>query len=355
MRRVLTVTAAVFAVAALAQPRAAAVQVTATETPTIDQLISLKRAGSAAISPNGQWVAYTVRDTNWDENAYHTEIWLADAKSGELRQLTSHAKKSSTSPTWSPDSTKLAFATDRDDKRQIYVIDPRGGEARKLTSVEEGVGGFAWAPDGKSIAFTSDRAEDRRRQGSRKEVRRLRRHRRGLPDVAPLGLRHRDARRRGGSRAARSPSASSAGRPTARRSPSITASTPPNTSGATADISVVTVADGKVRPLVTQAGADTGPVWSPDGSKIAFGSAMTQAVLVPQQRASPSSRRPAAASRTSPPPSTRIRRSSDWTPRRALLQRVAAAPGRFSTASIRRPGGEEVHARRSSGSARASA
>ena len=156
-------------------------------TPTIDELISLKRAGSAAISPNGQWVAYTVRDTNWDENAYHTEIWLADAKSGELRQLTSHAKKSSTSPTWSPDSSKLAFATDRDDKRQIYLIDPRGGEARKLTSAEEGVGGFAWAPDGKSLAFTSDRPEDRRRQGSREEVRRLRRLRRGLPDVAPLG------------------------------------------------------------------------------------------------------------------------------------------------------------------------
>jgi len=155
MRRVAAVTAAVFVLAALAQPRTAAVQLTATGTPTIDELISLKRAGSATISPNAQWVAYTVRDTNWDENAYHTEIWLADVKSGELRQLTSHAKKSSTSPTWAPDSSMLAFATDRDDKRQVYLIDPRGGEARKLTAVEEGVGGFAFAPHGKSLAFTS--------------------------------------------------------------------------------------------------------------------------------------------------------------------------------------------------------
>src|SRR5436190_23323040 len=141
------------------QPSSSAAAAKATGTPTIDQLISLKRAGSPTISPNGQWVAYTVRDTNWDDNAYHTEIWLADAKSGELRQLTNHAKKSSTSPTWSPDGTRLAFATDRDEKRQIYVIDPRGGEARKLTSIEEGVGGFAWAPDGKSIAFTSTDAK----------------------------------------------------------------------------------------------------------------------------------------------------------------------------------------------------
>src|SRR6185295_14836041 len=130
-------------------------QTPAADIPTIDQLISLKRAGTPAISPNGQWVAYTVRDANWDENAYHTEIWLADVKSGEIRQLTSHPKKSSTSPAWSPDGTRLAFATDRDDKRQVYVIDPRGGEARKLTSVEEGIGSFAWSPDGKSIAYTS--------------------------------------------------------------------------------------------------------------------------------------------------------------------------------------------------------
>ena len=114
------------ALAALLVSTAAVAQ---SQAPTIDQLISLKRAGSPAISPDGQWVAYTVRDTNWDDNNYHTEIWLADVKTGELRQLTSNLKKSSTSPAWAPDSSKLAFATDRDDKRQIYLIDPRGGEA----------------------------------------------------------------------------------------------------------------------------------------------------------------------------------------------------------------------------------
>ena len=125
--------------------------------PTVDQLISLKRAGGPAISPDGQSVAYTVREANWDDNNYHTEVWLADVKTGVLRQLTSHPKKSSTAPAWAPDGSTLAFATDRDDKRQIYLIDPRGGEGRRLTSVDEGVGAFAWAPDGKSIAFATDR------------------------------------------------------------------------------------------------------------------------------------------------------------------------------------------------------
>ena len=93
-------------------------------TPTIDQLIALQRVGSPAISPNGAWIAYTVRETNWDDNSYHTEIWLADATTGETRQLTNDPKKSSTSPAWSPDSRLLAFATDRDEKRRSLNPQP---------------------------------------------------------------------------------------------------------------------------------------------------------------------------------------------------------------------------------------
>src|SRR5207249_8110190 len=115
---------------------------------------SLKRVGSPEISPDGRWVAYTVRQANWDENAYETQIWLADTQSAATRQLT-NSKKSSNAPAWSPDGSKLAFGSDRSDKRQIYLIDTRGGEAQPLTSSEEGVTNFAWSPDGARIAYTA--------------------------------------------------------------------------------------------------------------------------------------------------------------------------------------------------------
>jgi len=125
-----------------------------TKAPPVDQILSLKRAASPEISPDGRMVAYTVRDTNWDDNSYDTQIWIADVASGAVRQLT-NGRKSSQSPAWSPDGSRLAFISDRTDKRQIYVIDPRGGEGQPLTTAEDGVNSFAWSPDGKSIAYSA--------------------------------------------------------------------------------------------------------------------------------------------------------------------------------------------------------
>ena len=101
--------------------------------PSIDDLINLKRVGSPAIRPNGRHVAFTIRETNWDDNAYETEIWIGDAATGQSRQVT-NARKSSQQPAWSPDGAWLAFVSDRDGKRQIYRIALGGGEAERLTT-----------------------------------------------------------------------------------------------------------------------------------------------------------------------------------------------------------------------------
>src|SRR5262249_54849277 len=134
---------------------------TGAKVPTIDDLINLKRAGSPALSPDGKWVAYTLRETNWDDNLYKTEIWIADSQTGTVRQLTNSTSpaKSSSAPAWSPGGKRLAFASDRLEKRQIYLIDLNGGEAEKLTSGDDGVGSFKWSPDGRSIAFTATDAQ----------------------------------------------------------------------------------------------------------------------------------------------------------------------------------------------------
>ena len=122
---------------------------------SIDDLIALKRVtGTAALSPDGRRVAFAVREANWADNAYETEVWIADARTAaSARPLTSGAKSSS-QPAWSPDGTWVAFLSDRSDTRQLYRLSVEGGEAEALTSGTEGVTAFAWSHDGARIAYT---------------------------------------------------------------------------------------------------------------------------------------------------------------------------------------------------------
>src|SRR5450755_472005 len=101
------------------------------QTPSIDQSLGMQSVGGAWISPDGQYVAYTVTQANWEENEFVQQVWIAVVATGERYQLTS-GKKSSQGPKWSADSARLGFLSERDGKRQIYVIHPRGGEAQQL-------------------------------------------------------------------------------------------------------------------------------------------------------------------------------------------------------------------------------
>lgn len=133
--------------------------------PTIDELIKVKSVGSVRISPDGNFVAYTVRGADFEENANITHIWLANVSSGDTFQLTS-GKKSTSNPKWSPDSKWLAFTSNRSkDKNQIFAIRPNGGEAVRLTDSESGVSNYEWSSDGEKIAFTATEPESKYAKG----------------------------------------------------------------------------------------------------------------------------------------------------------------------------------------------
>src|ERR1051325_9130470 len=138
MRRLVPLTLLILSLATFALAQSS-------KTPTIEQSLNIKSAGGPRISPDGRLVAYQVQETNWEENAFETEIWIAVVGSGERYQLT-NAKKSSMSPQWSSDSKRLAFVSDRDGKRQLYVIAPAGGQGMPLTRFGTGINSFPGSP-----------------------------------------------------------------------------------------------------------------------------------------------------------------------------------------------------------------
>lgn len=119
----------------------------------VDDIFNLKRVGDPRISPDGEWVAFTVSQMNAAEDSSDTDIWMAPIGGGESIRLTTSDKPEST-PRWSPDGRWLAFLSARGgDKTQVWLLPRRGGEAQQLTEIEQGVSSMAWSPDSTRLAL----------------------------------------------------------------------------------------------------------------------------------------------------------------------------------------------------------
>jgi dipeptidyl aminopeptidase/acylaminoacyl peptidase len=127
---------------------------------SFEQWLSLRTVGGVDISPDGKHVLYSVTSTNWKDNYYDTEIWLA--RNGQAPfQLTNTAEGSSSNARFTPDCKWISFLAARGNKQQIHLISVDGGEAFAITNEPDGVGGYSWKPDMQQIAFTKTEQESK--------------------------------------------------------------------------------------------------------------------------------------------------------------------------------------------------
>jgi dipeptidyl aminopeptidase/acylaminoacyl peptidase len=109
---------------------------------------------SPACSPDGNWIAYTVTTIDREDDEKKTAVWMVDWAGREHVQAT-EPLSSASEPAFSPDGRYLSFLGSRgaDEHDHFYVIDRRGGEARRLTPVDGNILEYRWSPDARQVAL----------------------------------------------------------------------------------------------------------------------------------------------------------------------------------------------------------
>ena len=106
--------------------------------------------------PGGDYQAsWAPRDvgliTFFSARSGNPDIWTVRVADGELRQLTSHPAQD-INPFFSPDGTKIAFMSDREPTKYIFVMNPDGSNLKRLRKQRTGGHFCPWFPDGQSVA-----------------------------------------------------------------------------------------------------------------------------------------------------------------------------------------------------------
>ncbi len=127
------------------------------------------------ISPDSEWIAYSSRNRFHDVDTsskaflpndtpylfFDSQIHLVKLNNLAIEKEIIIPQKNSWNPSWSPDSTKIAFYSDSDGYPQLWIYDILTQTSQKLSNEKIQTNVFfenipKWSPDGKNIFFPLD-------------------------------------------------------------------------------------------------------------------------------------------------------------------------------------------------------
>ena len=110
------------------------------------------RYGRFELSPDEKQIVFE----RLDADGRHANLWLLDLPRNATSRLTTASSGSDSNPVWSPDGTKLLFASARTGLPDIYEISAGGGSERQVFHSSEQALPLDWSRDGRFALFSSE-------------------------------------------------------------------------------------------------------------------------------------------------------------------------------------------------------
>ena len=122
---------------------------------SIHDMLAMDRISDPNVSPSGDRIVFGVRTTDLEANRSRTDLWLVGSDGSGLQRLTTNPA-GEWNPRWSPDGRTVFFLSSRGGSAQVWRIAVDGGEARQVTDLPLDVTSLAVSPDGSGLAVSMD-------------------------------------------------------------------------------------------------------------------------------------------------------------------------------------------------------
>ena len=116
-----------------------------------EDLLRIATTADVAITPDGQWLAYSVKRCDGERNAYEVHLYLTHLKTRNTRELT-QGFGSATSPAFSQDSQRLAYVWLTPTAWELRIVLLRAAQVTRYRAEGAPPAELNWSPDGQHIA-----------------------------------------------------------------------------------------------------------------------------------------------------------------------------------------------------------
>ncbi|MGC4037183.1 MAG: S9 family peptidase [Chitinophagaceae bacterium] len=245
----------------------------------------LQNISDPQVSPDGKWIIYSLSTVDTVKDKRNRDLWMISWDGKDNVQLT-NGPGSESSAKFSPDGKYISFVASRDGdddkedkKSQIYLLDRRGGEAKKLTDIKGDIEDYVWKPDASGILLSikdpdnSDTAKTKIRTPYVMDRYQFKQDYEGYLDNRKTHLYYFDTKTKKLDTLTRGAynETSPAFAPDGKTIAFVSNRTPDPDKNENTEIYTMEVkADATMKKLTSWPGNDVSPQWSPDGQWIAY-------------------------------------------------------------------------------------